>query len=523
MPVQLDSYLQGSWTVGEGDPVTLINPSTDAAVATIRPITRSLAEDVAWAREVGGTSLRAMSFAERGAMLQAMAKAMHEAREALIEVAIANGGNTRGDAKFDIDGATAVLSHYAYLAKDLGEKSWLIEGEAAEIFRGSKIRAEHILVPRRGLTIHINAFNFPAWGMIGKAAVALLAGVPVLSKPATSTAHLAHAIVALLVERKLLPEGAFSLLMGSAGDLLDHVGPQDVVAFTGSQGVGNKIKTHPAVIAQGARVNLETDSLNAAIIGPDVEAGTELFDLAVRDLAVEITQKAGQKCTATRRALVPEALVEALCESLFDRLDRTKIGEPSDKANRMGPLTSKAQHADALAGIEQLSADAEIIRGNPARRDGFEGVPAGSGCFLEPIVLQAKPGAATNPAAAFHNHEVFGPVLTLLPYDGELDTAAAIVAMGKGSLVSTVYTDDRTWLRRAVTEIGPHLGRIVIANEKSAGASMSPGCVFPVANHGGPGRAGGGEELGGLNGLGLYMQRVAVQGGASQLARLLGK
>ncbi|NVB43189.1 3,4-dehydroadipyl-CoA semialdehyde dehydrogenase [Pseudenhygromyxa sp. WMMC2535] len=523
MSVQLDSYLEGTWQTGEGDPVALVNPTTDATVATIRPIRRSLAQSVTWARSVGGETLRAMSFAERGKLLSAMAKTIHGAREELIDVAIQNGGNTRGDAKFDIDGATAVLAHYAYLAKELGEHPWIVADQPVEVFRGSKIRAEHVLVPRHGLAVHINAFNFPAWGMMGKAAVSILAGMPVLSKPATSTAWLAHRMFQLLVEAELVPKGAFSLLMGSAGDLLDHVGAQDVIAFTGSQGVGVKIKTHPAVIAKGARVNLEADSLNAVVIGPDVEEGSELFDLVIRDLSVELTQKAGQKCTATRRVLVPAASLEAVRGALFDRLDRIQIGDPADQANRMGPLTSKSQLEDARAGVATLAADAEIVRGDPQRSEGFAGVEAGQGCFLEPIVLQASAAAARNPAAAFHRHEVFGPVCTLLPYDGAIDQAAEIIGLGQGSLVSTVYSDDREWLAKAIAELGPHLGRLVLANEKFAGASLSPGCVFPVANHGGPGRAGGGEELGGLHGLSLYMQRVAIQGGASQLARLLGK
>ncbi|MCA9697936.1 MAG: aldehyde dehydrogenase family protein, partial [Myxococcales bacterium] len=363
MSVQLDSYLEGAWKAGEGDPVALINPTTEATVATVKPIRASLAGAVAWGRDVGGKTLRAMSFAERGALLEGMAKAIHGAREALIDVAVQNGGNTRGDAKFDIDGATAVLSHYAYLAKELGDSPWIVEDQAVEIFRGSKIRAEHVLVPRHGLAVHINAFNFPAWGMMGKAAVSLLAGMPVLSKPATSTAALAHAIFELLLEQELVPAGSFQLLMGSAGDLLDHLGPQDVVAFTGSQGVGNKIKTHANVIAQGVRVNLEADSLNAVVIGPDVEQGSELFDLLIRDLGIEMTQKAGQKCTATRRVLVPEASLETVRTALFERLDRIRIGDPSDEKVRMGPLTSQAQLDDARAGIRTLTADADIVRG----------------------------------------------------------------------------------------------------------------------------------------------------------------
>lgn len=522
--MQLDSYLEGSWQSGDGSARPLINPATEQEIAHVRSITGSLSGAIRWGREVGGENLRKLGFAERGALLKQMAQVIHEAREELIDIAVQNGGNTRKDAKFDIDGGTAVLAHYAYLAKSLGEQRWIVADQATEVFRSSKIRAEHVLVPRRGLAIHINAFNFPAWGMLGKAAVSLLAGMPVLSKPATSTALLAHRLFRLLLDATCFPEGSFQLLMGSAGDLLDQVGPQDVIAFTGSQGVGNGIKTHPRVVATGARVNLEADSLNAVVVGPDVESGTELFDLVIRDLVTEITQKAGQKCTATRRVLVPEATLDTVREALLERLGEiaSKTGDPSQDEVRMGPLTSSDQLDDARSGIAMLARDAEIIHGDPNRRDGFVGIAAGVGCFLEPIVLQAKPDKVGDPQAAFHNHEVFAPVTTLLPYDGQLASAAKIVALGSGSLVSTVYSDDRDWLAGAIAEIGPYLGRLVINNEKFANASMSPGCVFPVANHGGPGRAGGGEELGGMHGLGLYMQRVAIQGGASQLSKLLG-
>lgn len=527
MSAQLDSYLEGSWQSGDGSARPLVNPATEQELAHVRSITGSLAGAVRWGREVGGENLRKLSFAERGALLKQMAQVIHEAREQLIEIAVQNGGNTRKDAKFDIDGGIAVLAHYAYLAKSLGEHSqqWIVADEATEVFRSSKIRAEHVLVPRHGLAIHINAFNFPAWGMLGKAAVSLLAGMPVLCKPATSTAWLAHRIFQLLLDAGCFPTGSMQLLMGSAADLLDQVGPQDVIAFTGSQSVGTSIKTHPHVIAAGTRVNLEADSLNAVVIGPDVESGSELFDLVIRDLVTEMTQKAGQKCTATRRVLVPESALESIREVLLERLGEVarRTGDPSSDEVRMGPLTSREQLDDARRGIATLSKDAEIIYGNPSRAEGWAGVGAGQGYFLEPIVLQAKADKVSDPSAAFHNHEVFAPVTTLLPYDGELASAAKIIALGNGSLVSTVYSDDREWVGKAIAEMGPYLGRLVVADEKVANASMSPGCVFPVANHGGPGRAGGGEELGGMHGLALYMQRVAIQGGASQLARLLGK
>jgi oxepin-CoA hydrolase/3-oxo-5,6-dehydrosuberyl-CoA semialdehyde dehydrogenase len=389
--------------------------------------------------------------------------------------------------------------------------------------RGSKVRTQDVWVPRRGVAIHINAFNFPAWGMVGKLAVALLAGMPVLSKPATSTSALAGRIAELIIDSQVLPKGAFSLLMGPAGDLLDHVGPQDVIAFTGSADTGRRIRAHEAVLRAGTRVNLEADSLNAAIVGIDVEPGTDLFDVLVRDLVVEMTQKAGQKCTATRRVLVPEPLLARLRERLIDRLGEiaAKTGNPVDEGVRMGPLATRAQLHDAHRGIEALANGAARIFGDPSRTQ-FVGVEAGKGFFLEPLVFEATSEAASDRTAVFHHREVFGPVTTLLPYDGELATASRIVAHGQGNLVGTFYSDDRKLMRRAVAEIGSHVGRMVLVHEKIAGASMCPGGVFPVVHHGGPGRAGDGAELDGTFGLGLYMQRTTLQGGGGQLARILG-
>lgn len=520
---RLKSYLAGAWHDGQGDRIVLHNPATEAEVAELSRAT-GLGEALQHARTVGGPALRAMSFAERGALLKKLAKLLHGHREDLIEIAIANGGNTRGDAKFDIDGATAVLAAYGHLAGELGEAPWIIADEAVELHRGSKIRAQQVLVPRHGVAVHINAFNFPAWGMIGKLAVAWLAGMPVLSKPATSTAALAARIGEILVEEGELPEGAFSMLIGPAGDLLDHVGPQDVVAFTGSADTGAKIRTHPQVVAKGVRVNVEADSLNAVVIGPDVEQGTELFDLVIRDSVIELTQKAGQKCTATRRILVPEASLESVREVLVERLQDIagKTGDPSSKEVRMGPLSTASQLRDARAGLDALAGSAQRVSGDPERKS-FTGVEDGKGWFLEPILFEATPEAAADPQSSFHRLEVFAPVATLLPYDGSVESAARIVAAGQGSLVGTVYTDDRGFLADAVANLSPYLGRLVVADEKAARASMSPGCVFPVVNHGGPGRAGGGGELGGRAGLELYMQRTSIQGGGSQLARLLGK
>lgn len=519
---RLRSYLAGSWHEGQGDPIILHNPATESPVAELGRATE-LGAALRHAREVGGPVLRALSFAQRGALLARLAKLVHAHREELLDLAMENGGNTRGDAKFDVDGGIAVLAAYAELAGTLGDAPWLLEGEAEPLMRGSKLRAQHVLLPRLGVAIHINAFNFPAWGMLGKLAVALLCGVPVVSKPATSTAVVAARIAEILVAEGELPAGAFSLLLGPAGDLLDHVGPQDVVAFTGSADTGARIRGHAAVIAHGVRVNVEADSLNAVVLGPDLEPGSELFDLAIRDLVTELTQKAGQKCTATRRILVPSTRLDEVRQALVERLAdmAAKTGDPAHKDVRMGPLSTAQQLHDARAGLATLCKSATRIVGDPERRS-FVGAPEGKGWFLEPVLLEATADAALDPTAAFHRVEVFAPVATILPYDGTVATAARIVSAGEGSLVSTVYSDDRAFVAEAVTALAPLLGRLVLADEKSARGSMSPGCVFPVVNHGGPGRAGGGGELGGRAGMQLYLQRTTIQGGGSQLARLLG-
>ncbi|MGB1701247.1 MAG: aldehyde dehydrogenase family protein, partial [Nannocystaceae bacterium] len=356
--------------------ITLLDPTTEEAVAVCKRA-NTLADAVAWGRATGGPALRAMTFAERGALLGEMARVISDHRDELLTLAANNGGNTRGDGKFDVDGGTAVLSTYASLAKELGDTPWLVDDEPASLFHGSKLRAQPLSLPRHGLAIHINAFNFPAWGMLGKLATAFLAGMPVLTKPATSTSVVAHRIVELLVESNILPAGSLQLLMGPAGDLLDHVASQDVVAFTGSADTGAKIRTHAAVVAHGVRVNVEADSLNAVVLGPGVDEGTELFDLAVRDLVTEMTQKAGQKCTATRRALVPTDKLEVFRDAVMERLAAIaeKTGDPRDKGNRMGPLATASQLRDARAGVATLSEHAAVLRGDPSRAE-FAGVDA---------------------------------------------------------------------------------------------------------------------------------------------------
>ena len=501
----------------------LVNPATQAPLCEVAAAS-GLGEALHWARTTGGPNVRGLTWRRRGEILGTLAKLLHSAREELITIAVANGGNTRGDAKFDIDGAIGVLAGYASVGATLPDAAGhLVDGESVPLHKGSKLRAQHVLTPRHGAAIHINAFNFPAWGMVGKFAVAFCAGMPVLSKPATSTAMLAARIAEIMLASGVLPDGAFSLLLGPAGDLLEHVGRQDVVAFTGSADTGARIRGHQRVVATNARVNIEADSLNAVVIGPDVQPGSELFDLVIRDCAVELTQKAGQKCTATRRIAVPIAVLDDLRDALLDRLQSiaAKTDDPADENNRMGPLSSEAQQRDARSGIAMLASRTRRVFGDPERK-AFAGVDDGVGYFIEPILLEATLEAALEATAPFHQHEVFGPVATLLPYDGSVEAATAIVSAGQGSLVGTVYADDRDFTTRATLALAPSLGRLVLASEKIAAASMAPGCVFPVANHGGPGRAGDGAELGGKTGLGLYLQRTTLQGGAAELARLLG-
>ncbi len=510
------SYLNGRWQKGT-DRRPLFNPSTDEVMAEAGTGGLDLGGALRHAREAGGTSLRAMTFTERAKMLGAMASALHERREELVSLAIANGGNTRGDAKFDIDGATGALSYYAKLGETLGERPFLNDGEEVRLTRSPRYVGRHIFVPRRGAAVLINAFNFPAWGLFEKAAVSLLAGMPVMAKPATATALVAESAVEALTDREIVPQGALSILCGSAGDLLDHLEEQDVLAFTGSADTGARLKGHPAVIGKAVRVNVEADSLNAAVLAPDVEAGSDTWDLFLREVARDMTQKAGQKCTAIRRILVPADRVEAVREDLPEEIRRVRVGDPSLKEVRMGPLATQAQREDVQEGIAALqAAGAGFVYGDGGRGEPV-GVEEGKGAFVAPTLLQADAGLHL-----VHDREVFGPVATILPYDGDPATAAETVSRGKGSLVSSVYTDDPSFAETALLRMAPFLGRMHLGSARVAEQSPGPGAVMPQMIHGGPGRAGGGEELGAHRGLAFYSQRTAIQGEKTLLEKILG-
>jgi 3,4-dehydroadipyl-CoA semialdehyde dehydrogenase len=511
--IEVKSYLMGAWVAGERKS-ELVDPSTEEVIGSISSERPNLAPVLEHARNVGGVALRALSFAERGAILKALSKAIHTRREALIEISITSGGTTRSDAKFDIDGASGTLAYYAALGAKLGDTRLLTE-TAEQLGQDSRFFGQHVWLSREGVALHVNAFNFPAWGLAEKLAVAILAGVPVITKPATSTSILAFRVAEAIVEAGVLPAGAFHFVAGSVGDLVEQLGPQDVLAFTGSADTGAKLRGARSVVHRSTRVNVEADSLNSAVLATGVEPGDDVYRIFLRDVAKEMTQKTGQKCTATRRVFVPRAVADRVEEDLREELGRVKIGHPANDEVRMGPLATKQQLEDFRAGVAKLvTAGARIVHGGGDVAP--IGVAPGKGFFVGPVLLRAD---APGEAGAVHAHEVFGPCATLCPYDST-EEAVALVARGEGGLVTTIYGDDRETVRALVFGISPHHGRVLVVSAKVADKTISPGLVLPSCVHGGPGRAGGGEELGGERGLRFYMQRTAVQGDRALLDKL---
>ncbi len=513
----LRSYLGGEWVEGRGPLQVLLNPATEEALGQVGTGGLDLAAALDHARRQGGPALRALSFAERGGLLKSMCDAIQAHRDELLDLAIANGGNTRSDAKFDLDGATFTLATYADLGKGLGDARWLIDGDGITLGRTPRFHGQHLRVPRHGVAVHINAFNFPAWGFAEKAAVALLAGMPVLLKPATSSALVAHRIMEILVEGRVLPAGALSFLAGGVGDLLDHVGPQDVIAFTGSSDTGVKIRSLASVLGNSVRVNVEADSLNAAVLGPDADPGSETYEFFLKDVLRDMTQKAGQKCTAIRRVLAPAPVADGVRDELIARLEKIVVGNPAHQGVRMGPLATSAQLHDVRAGIELLAKDGRLVLGSAIVTP--VGAPLGKGFFQGPVLLEVEPGAE---APSVHSHEVFGPVATIVPYSGQAADAVALVSRGRGGLVSSLYSEDVEFVGELALGLAPHHGRLFLGSAKIAEQSPGPGTVLPLLVHGGPGRAGGGEELGGLRSLAFYMQRVAFEGSRPMIEKIAG-
>ncbi len=500
--IELRSYVCGSWSAGTGARQTLVNPATEAPLASASSEGVDLGAALQYAREKGGPALRALGFAGRGALLRAIADAMQSSRDELINLGIANGGNTRSDAKFDVDGAIGTLLAYAELAPTLGEARMLTDGEGIQLGRSPRFHGQHVLTPRRGVAVHVNAFNFPAWGFAEKAAVALLAGMPVLSKPATSSAMVAHRIAELIVEGKILPDGALQLLVGRPRDLIEHLGAQDVLAFTGSGDTGELIRAMPNIIKHSVRVNIEADSLNAAVLGPDVEPRSDMYELFLKEVVRDMTQKAGQKCTAIRRVIVHGGVAEEVRNDLAELLAVVKVGDPAEEETKMGPLATASQLADAREGVQRLGGKLAFGSAAPVGSKGF---------FLSPILVEG-------PGAVVHEREVFGPIASLIAYK---EDPARIVASGNGGLVCSIYSEDQEFLDATVAEVAPFHGRIYLGHPKVE-LSPGPGTVLPQLVHGGPGRAGGGEELGGPRGLAFYLQRTALEGSRPVIAKITG-
>lgn len=517
-PRILESYVGGRWVKGSGEGQTLLDASTGAPVAHVDSSGVDFAGALAYGREVVGPKLRKLTFHERALMLKALGQKLMELKEEFYAESFATGA-TRADGWIDIEGGAGTLLSYASKARrELPNARVLTDGDVERLSRDNSFSAQHILTPLQGVAIHINAFNFPVWGMLEKVAPTFIAGVPSIVKPASQTAYLTELVLRRIVESGILPEGAIQLIAGSTGDLLDHVDGQDVVTFTGSAWTGRKLRTSPAIVEHSVRFTMEADSLNASILGPDAGPGTPEFDLFVKEVAREMTVKAGQKCTAIRRVIAPRAHTEALIAALGDRLGKTVLGDPSNEATRMGALASLDQRKEVRTRIRELQAEAEIVAGNPDEVRVASG-DADKGAFLNPVVLFADDPLGKT---AIHEVEAFGPVSTVMPYD-DLEEAVALARRGKGSLVASVFTDDKTVAAEVVLGMAPFHGRVLIGNRQSAKSSTGHGSPLPVLVHGGPGRAGGGEEMGGMRGVKHYMQRTAVQGAPRLLSAVTGR
>jgi len=476
------------------------------------------AEALGHARQVGGPALGALDFQQRAARLKALAAYLNGRKEELYAIS-RHTGATRSDGWVDIEGGTGTLFAYASIGgNELPSGNVLHEGPPVVLGKKGSFAATHILVPRGGVAVHINAFNFPVWGLLEKFAPTFLAAMPCIAKPATATSYLTEALVRMMVESKLLPPGSLQLVIGSTGDLLDRLDSSDVVTFTGSADTALKLRANATLLAKSIPFTAEADSLNAAILGPDVGADDEEFDLFVKEVVREMTVKAGQKCTAIRRAIVPRRHLDAMAARLRDRLAKVSVGDPAVEGVKMGALASKAQQADVAARVAQLAAFNEIVIG-PS--EGFRPLGEGTdgGAFFAPTLVLCRDGASND---AVHDVEAFGPVSTLMPY-GDFDEALALAKRGRGSLVATLVTHDPKVAAKAIPQMAAWHGRLLVLDRDAAGESTGHGSPLPMLKHGGPGRAGGGEELGGIRAVKHFLQRAAVQGTPTMLTAVTGE
>jgi oxepin-CoA hydrolase / 3-oxo-5,6-dehydrosuberyl-CoA semialdehyde dehydrogenase len=508
----LRSYVSGGWAEPADDGRAVLDAVTGEEVARVSSAGLDLGAALAYGRGTGGPALRALTFHQRAGLLKSLGQLLREHRPELYALS-ARTGATLGDAKFDVDGGIGVLLSYASKARrELPNDTVLPEGGAEPLGRGGTFLGQHILTSRPGVAVQINAFNFPVWGPLEKFAPAFIAGVPSLIKPATPTAYLTARLVELIVASGLLPEGSVQLVCGSVSGLFEHLGEQDLVSFTGSAATARQLRAHPAVVERSVRFNAEADSLNCSILGPDAGPGTPEFDLYVGQLVTEMTVKAGQKCTAIRRALVPAALADQVADAVGERLAAVVVGDPAAEGVQMGALASLEQREEVRRCVKDLLAAGRIVSGDPSHVD-VVGASAETGAFMAPLLLRADDAGRPEP----HQVEAFGPVSTIIGYQGTQE-AIELAARGRGSLAGSVVTADTSFARDVVLGLAPWHGRILVLDREDAAESTGHGSPLPALVHGGPGRAGGGEELGGIRAVRHHLQRTAVQASPRVLA-----
>ncbi|HPY39155.1 MAG TPA: 3,4-dehydroadipyl-CoA semialdehyde dehydrogenase [Thiolinea sp.] len=509
----LANYFGGRWQTGSGAGIPLFDPVLGTELVRIDSTGLDLAEGFNFAREQGGAALRAMTYRERGALLSAVVKVLQANRDAYYEISTANSGTVKNDTAVDVDGGIFTLGTYAKLGETLGDRRYLLDGDLARLGKDPLFQSQHVLVPTRGLALFINAFNFPSWGLWEKAGPALLSGVPVIIKPASATAWLTQRMVKDVIEAGILPAGALSIICGSSKGLMDQLQTFDVVSFTGSADTAAVIRSHPAVTQHSVRVNIEADSINSALLLPDSTGDNAALELIAKEVSREMTVKSGQKCTAIRRVFVPEALYDSAAAAISARLAKTTVGNPRNESVRMGAVVSQDQLQSVKDGLAKLKTQAEVL---------FDGTTQAlidadaNSCCIAPTLLGARDADS---AQIIHDTEVFGPVATLLAYR-DLEHAKTLVRRGQGSLVTSLYGTDLVALAAMAAELADSHGRVHVISPDVASLQTGHGNVMPQSLHGGPGRAGGGEELGGARALNFYHRRSAVQASTEVLKHL---
>ena len=515
---KLKSFAHGEWIEGKGTGTALVHAVTGETIGEATSEGLDFKGMLEYARTVGNPNMRRLTFHERARMLKEMAKYLLERKDEFYTLSEATGA-TKTDGWVDIEGGIGTFFAYSSRGRrEFPNETFYVDGPVEPLSKDNTFVGRHICVPLEGTAVHINAFNFPCWGMLEKLAPTFLAGMPAIVKPATITSYLTEGMVRAMIESGILPEGALQLIVGSTGDLLDHVTCQDVVTFTGGANTGRKLKSGKAMVENSVRFNQEADSLNFSMLGPESAPGTEEFDLFVKEVVREMTSKTGQKCTAIRRTIVPDPMVDDVIAAISKRLSTVKVGDPRVEGVRMGPLVGKSQVDDVRQNVECIREGAELVFGDPDNFDIATGDKA-KGAFFPPTLLYCDSPFETD---APHTIEAFGPVNTVMPYKS-IDEAVALAKLGRGSLVGSLFTSSDDLAREVVLGTASHHGRIMVIDRTSAKSSTGHGSPLPGLVHGGPGRAGGGEELGGARSVMHFMQRTAIQGSPTTLTHVAGQ